>query len=140
MKCRDSKQKASIRILSTPTQAGEVAAADVAKELRSRLAIQPIVRMIFAAAPSQAELLHALGRAERIDWQRVEAFQMDEYIGLPADAPQRFSSWLTRELSVGSLSVGRICLTLESILKQRQRRTQNSSLGHQSTSFVLGSV
>lgn len=50
--------------------------------------------MIFAAAPSQNELLHYLCLEEGIAWERVNAFHMDEYIGLPAGAPQRFSAFL----------------------------------------------
>jgi glucosamine-6-phosphate deaminase len=52
--------------------------------------------MIFAAAPSQGEMLSALREHKDIDWSRVTAFHMDEYLDLPADAPQRFSSWLRK--------------------------------------------
>jgi len=52
------------------------------------------VRMIFAAAPSQVDTLAALRSAPGIDWSRVTAFHMDEYIGLAPDAPQRFARWL----------------------------------------------
>lgn len=76
---------------------GRLAASDVAQELRARLHTQAVVRMIFAAAPSQSEMLQALAQESSIDWNRVEAFHMDEYTGLPADAPQRFGAWLTRE-------------------------------------------
>jgi glucosamine-6-phosphate deaminase len=31
-----------------------------------------------------------------IDWGRVTAFHMDEYLGLTAQAPERFGVWLTR--------------------------------------------
>lgn len=73
---------------------GEAAGADVAARLRALLAAKPNVRMIFAAAPSQNETLAALVRADGIDWSRVTAFHMDEYIGLPADAPQKFSRFV----------------------------------------------
>jgi glucosamine-6-phosphate deaminase len=53
---------------------------------------------MFAAAPSQAELLAGLRAAADIDWPRAEAFHMDEYVGLPADAPQRFGSFLRQHL------------------------------------------
>ena len=69
---------------------GERAASDVAAELRRRLATQPGVRMIFAAAPSQSEMLEALVAEPGIDWSRVTAFHMDEYLGLAENAPQRF--------------------------------------------------
>jgi glucosamine-6-phosphate deaminase len=78
--------------------AGRAAAADIAAELRWRLASQPGVRMIFAAAPSQSEMLDALVAAPGIAWDRVTAFHMDEYIGLTPGAPERFASWLDTHL------------------------------------------
>jgi glucosamine-6-phosphate deaminase len=88
----------SILIFETRDAMGQAAAADVGVALRDRLARQSTVRMIFAAAPSQAEMLDALARERDIDWRRVTAFHMDEYIGLRVDAPQRFGAWLTRHL------------------------------------------
>ncbi|MEH2487311.1 glucosamine-6-phosphate deaminase [Bradyrhizobium sp. AZCC 2230] len=75
---------------------GRAAASDIAAALRDRLAHQDRVRMVFAAAPSQAEMLDALASERDIDWRRVIAFHMDEYLGLPAHAPERFGVWLTR--------------------------------------------
>ncbi|HET6838323.1 MAG TPA: glucosamine-6-phosphate deaminase, partial [Bradyrhizobium sp.] len=54
--------------------------------------------MIFAAAPSQADMIEALIAEPDIDWRRITAFHMDEYIGLPAGAPQRFAVWLRERL------------------------------------------
>ncbi|SEB78070.1 6-phosphogluconolactonase [Terriglobus roseus] len=86
-----------LHVSATAQEMGRLAASDVAGELRARLRAQPVVRVVFAAAPSQSEMLRTLAQAEGIDWDRVEAFHMDEYTGLPADAPQRFGAWLTRE-------------------------------------------
>lgn len=77
---------------------GEKAADDIANELKRRLQFQQSVRMIFAAAPSQAEMLSALTLKPGIDWSRVIAFHMDEYLGLAPDAPQRFGLWLRRAI------------------------------------------
>jgi glucosamine-6-phosphate deaminase len=52
--------------------------------------------MILAAAPSQGAMLAALAKEPGIDWERITAFHMDEYIDLPAGAPQRFGAWLER--------------------------------------------
>jgi glucosamine-6-phosphate deaminase len=51
---------------------------------------------MLAAAPSQTETLAALAVAPDLDWSHVEAFHMDEYVGLSADAPQAFRNWLRR--------------------------------------------
>lgn len=77
---------------------GRAAATAIAEDLRARLARQSRVRMVFAAAPSQAEMLEALVSEPGIDWHRITAFHMDEYIGLDAQAPQRFGLWLQRHL------------------------------------------
>ncbi len=85
-----------IATFETRDAMGRAAASDIAAAMRDRLARQDIVRMVFAAAPSQAEMLDALVTERDIDWRRVTAFHMDEYLGLPAHAPERFSTWLTR--------------------------------------------
>ena len=89
-------QNAALHIFQSPRLLGQAAARAIAAEIRNRLASQETVRIIFAAAPSQAEMLSALATEANILWQRVEAFDMDEYIGLPAGAPQRFGNWLKR--------------------------------------------
>jgi glucosamine-6-phosphate deaminase len=89
-----------LTVRSYPTRAamGEAAAHDIAETIRARLAATSSVRMIFAAAPSQDEMLAALIAEPNIDWRRVTAFHMDEYIGLPEGAPQRFAVWLQEKL------------------------------------------
>lgn len=76
---------------------GAAAAADTAKRINELLAVKSGIRIIFAAAPSQNELLEHLGN-HPIDWSRITAFHMDEYIGLPNHAPQRFSRYLQEHL------------------------------------------
>jgi glucosamine-6-phosphate deaminase len=88
---------------------GRAAARDVADALRRRLAGADHVRIVFAAAPSQTEMLDALVAEEGIDWRRVSAFHMDEYIGLPKTAPQRFGVWLGQHV-FGRLPFGAVHL------------------------------
>ncbi|SEQ93978.1 glucosamine-6-phosphate deaminase [Faunimonas pinastri] len=88
----------NFQISPTRAEMGRAAAADVATTLRSLLDRQDRVRMVFAAAPSQSDMLEALRAQPGIDWSRVTAFHMDEYIGLPEDAPQRFALWLREHL------------------------------------------
>lgn len=90
--------EAWIRVHDDRESLGAAAADDIAAELRRLLASQDGVRMIFAAAPSQHDTLTALIKAPDVDWSRVTAFHMDEYLGLPATAPERFGSWLQQNL------------------------------------------
>ena len=77
---------------------GQAAAIDVAlyiKELQQKYPKDKKIRIIFAAAPSQNEILATLCNTNiGIDWSRIEAFHMDEYIGLSSSAPQLFSNFL----------------------------------------------
>ena len=86
----------NVHVAASGMELGHTAANHIAVALRARLREQEHVRMILAAAPSQSEMLAALIREPEIDWPRVTAFHMDEYIGLPESAPQRFASWLRR--------------------------------------------
>ena len=90
--------KLKIRSFQNRQEMGRAAALDIAVDLRQRLAQQASVRMIFASAPSQIDVLTALVDQPGIDWRRVTAFHMDEYIGLPENAPQRFAVWLDAHL------------------------------------------
>jgi glucosamine-6-phosphate deaminase len=77
---------------------GAAAGADVIANMKDLLATQDRIRMVFAAAASQRELLRELSDAAALDWSRVTVFHMDEYLGLPSDAPQQFSTFLQEHL------------------------------------------
>jgi glucosamine-6-phosphate deaminase len=84
----------NVRVYADRREMGRAAGESVAERLRQLLDEQAEVRMVFAAAPSQLEMLDTLCQAEGIDWSRVTAFHMDEYIGLPEASPQRFAHFL----------------------------------------------
>ena len=77
---------------------GRAAARAVAAHLHGVIARQGEVRVIFACAPSQNEFLAALVDPAKcglaVDWSRVTAFHMDDYVGLSADHPQSFRNYL----------------------------------------------
>jgi glucosamine-6-phosphate deaminase len=77
---------------------GVAAAGHAAELLRATLADRPRARVIFAAAASQAEMLDALAAEEGIDWSRVDAFHLDEYVGLQRGDPRSFGRWLDDHL------------------------------------------
>jgi N-acetylglucosamine-6-phosphate deacetylase len=95
---KSSLNSFTVHIAKSRSAMGARAAADIAREIRACLENQPGVRMVFAAAPSQREMLAGLREEKNIDWSRVTAFHMDEYLGLPAGAPQRFGLWLRRAI------------------------------------------
>ena len=90
--------KLTVKVFDSRRAMGEGAAAEAAEHLRALLAKQDAVYAIFAAAPSQNEFLEALAAAPGIDWRRVHALHMDEYVNLAADAPQGFGNFLRRAI------------------------------------------
>lgn len=87
-----------VHVSETRLEMGVTAGRAVEKKILELLDKQEEIRMIFAAAPSQNELLAYLRNSTRIPWHRITAFHMDEYIGLPPDAPQLFSNFLKERL------------------------------------------
>ena len=73
---------------------GEQAAARGAAVIRDALARRGRAAVIVATGASQFEMLGALVAAEGIDWTRVTAFHLDEYIGMPATHPASFRKYL----------------------------------------------
>ena len=92
-----TETKLDVRIYENRKSMGTAAAEKFAKEAYALLKNKAEINVVFAAAPSQNEFLEAL-RYENLDWQRVNAFHMDEYIGLATDAPQGFGNFLKERL------------------------------------------
>lgn len=86
-----------VSISATRADMGQLAADLVSAKINELLETKASINMIFAAAPSQNEFLEAL-ISKAIDWQRINAFHMDEYLGLPATAPQGFGNFLRERL------------------------------------------
>jgi glucosamine-6-phosphate deaminase len=93
-------QRDRLRVVRLADRAaiGAAAADHVAGRLRALLETQARVRTIFGAAASQVEFLDHLARADGIDWARVEAFHLDEYVGLPLGDPRSFGEWLDEHI------------------------------------------
>ncbi|WP_293738827.1 glucosamine-6-phosphate deaminase [uncultured Parabacteroides sp.] len=92
------KDKLLIKIFDNRSEMGVNAAKDVAECIRSLLDNKDCVNMIFAAAPSQNDFLEELLKKAGIDWTRVNAFHMDEYIGLEMGAIQSFGTFLKERI------------------------------------------
>lgn len=88
--------KMKVKIYETRDEMGEGAADDIANAIKKLLAEKEEINMIFAAAPSQNDMLLHLCEKDEIEWERINAFHMDEYIDLSADAPQCFSNFLKK--------------------------------------------
>lgn len=76
---------------------GKEAAKKAAEIINSAIARKGEANVIFAAAPSQTDLLEAL-ISENVDWTKVNAFQQDEYLGLDPEHPAGFGNFLRRHI------------------------------------------
>ena len=110
---------------------GEYSAANVARLINKLLNEKEEIRIIFAAAPSQNELLGELIKDKSIEWSKIVAFHMDEYIGLPEHSDKLFSEYLTDHI-FGKVSFKQIhlinsqekdtkreCIRYETLLKEK---------------------
>ena len=87
-----------VRVLESKAALGEAAARHASRSLQKLLEKPGIVRLIAATGASQLEFLDVLTSIPGIDWQRVEMFHLDEYIGLPATHPASFRKYLLERL------------------------------------------
>lgn len=86
--------KLKVKIFPTRREMGEDSAKDIKERIKALLSEKAEINMIFAAAPSQNDVLKSLVEDKSIEWNRVNAYHMDEYIGLDKDAPQGFGNFL----------------------------------------------
>jgi glucosamine-6-phosphate deaminase len=77
---------------------GAAAAQAVAEEVRGLIQRDGKAAVIFASAPSQNEFLSELRQAPGIDWPRLTAFHLDEYVGVGPDHPASFRRFLIDRL------------------------------------------
>lgn len=87
-----------IRVFSDKETLGRSAAEQAATAIRGAISERGHARIIAATAASQREFLDALTNAAGIDWTKVEAFHLDEYIGLPITHPGSFRKMLLEQL------------------------------------------
>lgn len=92
------KDKLNVKVMKNRTEMGKVAAADIRECMLYLLSKKEEINMIFAAAPSQNDVLASLVEYTDIPWERVNGFHMDEYIGLPKNAPQAFGNFLVEHI------------------------------------------
>jgi len=87
-----------VQVLADKSALGEAAARHAAQSLQRLLSKPATVRLIAATGASQLEFLEVLTSTPDIDWQRVEMFHLDEYIGLPATHGASFRKYLLERL------------------------------------------
>jgi len=92
-----TKDKLEIKVFETREEMGLIASLDAAEYIQNELKTKKELSIIFASAPSQNDFLSSLVDQD-IDWSKINAFHMDEFIGLPEDAPQGFGNFLKSKI------------------------------------------
>lgn len=87
-----------VRVFDSRAAMGSCAGAEAAACIRTLLREKDIINVMFAAAPSQNETLAQLVAEPDIDWSRVNAFHMDEYLGLDETHPAGFRNFLRKAI------------------------------------------
>lgn len=88
----------NVRIFADKNALGTAAAQDVAKHLRQAVSERGQANIIVATGASQYEFLDALRNTKGVDWPKVTAFHLDEYLGMSADHPASFRRYLQERL------------------------------------------
>jgi glucosamine-6-phosphate deaminase len=87
-----------IKCFTDKREMATVAAQHAAAILRQIIQAQGTARLIAATGASQFEFLEVLTSLPGVDWQHVEMFHLDEYIGLPVLHPASFRRFLEERL------------------------------------------
>ena len=85
-----TKGMLEVKIFHTREEMGKEAAVNVSDTIRKLLNEKEEINMIFAAAPSQSDFMKELVADKRIQWEKINAFNMYEYIGLKKEETQGF--------------------------------------------------
>jgi glucosamine-6-phosphate deaminase len=76
----------------------QAAAEHASSAMRRAIAERGRTRIVVATGTSQIAFLEELTKAGGIDWERVEMFHLDEYVGLPITHPASFRKYLIERL------------------------------------------
>jgi len=86
-----------IEIRKTKDELGKAAASKGAGLIRKAIRRKGQASIILATGASQFEMLSALVE-EELDWSRITAFHLDEYIGIPLSHPASFRKYLKERI------------------------------------------
>ncbi len=88
-----------IHLYETKTANGKAAADFGAAAIHEAIAAKGKANVVIATGASQFEMLEALVAAPGIDWSKVTAFHLDEYIGMPETHPASFRKYLKERVT-----------------------------------------
>jgi len=90
--------KLKVQFHQNKSDAGKMMAELVVKRIIKLLKKKKSINIVFAAAPSQLDFIESLLIYKEIEWNRIKAFHMDEYVGLDKEDSRSFSNFLSQNL------------------------------------------
>ena len=87
-----------LMVFDNKTEMAFIAAEQASRAICAAISERGQARIVAATAASQFEFLDALTKASGIDWTKVEAFHLDEYIGLPVTHAGSFRKMFLEQL------------------------------------------
>lgn len=83
-----------LRLFENDAELARAAAAQAASAMKTAITSRDCCRVVLATGNSQLAFLDALIGTPGIDWKKVEAFHLDEYVGMPITHPASFRKFL----------------------------------------------
>lgn len=93
-----TRGRLAVEVFPGRSEVGRAAAALVSEQVRRLVARDGQAAVIFASAPSQNEFLAALRADSTLPWSKVQAFHLDEFVGVGAYHPASFRRFLKDRL------------------------------------------
>ena len=90
-------EKLPVYIFDTREEMGVASGAEAARIINAVIAEKGEANVVFAAAPSQNDMLENLLKAD-VDWSKVRGFHQDEYIGIDESELAGFGNFLRRAI------------------------------------------
>jgi glucosamine-6-phosphate deaminase len=87
-----------LKVFENKLELSRTAAEQTAATIRESIRARGQARIVAATGASQISFLENLTATKGIDWQQVEMFHLDEYVGLPITHPASFRKYLLERL------------------------------------------
>ena len=89
----------AVRVFDDVGALAKAAAADGAQAVRDAIAARGAANVMLATGNSQLQFLSELVTYADVDWSRVTAFHMDEYVGLPPTHSASFQRYMRERVA-----------------------------------------
>src|SRR5437773_2693288 len=88
------QNQAIVQIWSSSAELGKAAASEAGDIIRAAISQRGKARIIVGTGNSQLDLINSLIEQANVDWNVVEIFHLDEYVGMPDTHSASFRRWL----------------------------------------------